>query len=100
GQARSYPGFIDFFGNGQADGSSALRHLVGGKGASLADMTKAGLNVPPGFTISAECCELYFQSGRQWPADLEEQVRTSLARLAAMAGRTFARRDDPRPLPD
>ena len=88
-------GFIYFFGNGQADGSSALRHLVGGKGASLADMTKAGLNVPPGFTISTECCELYFRNARHWPADLEEQVRTSLAQLEAMAGRLFGRGDDP-----
>src|SRR5438128_5293161 len=86
---------IYFFGDGHADGGDDVKHLVGGKGASLADMTKAGLNVPPGFTISAECCELYFQNGRQWPADLEEQVRTSLARLEAMAGRLFGRGDDP-----
>src|SRR5919109_1075477 len=60
--------FIHFFGNGQADAGSALRHLVGGKGASLADMTKAGFNVPPGFTISAECCRLYFQNPQRCPA--------------------------------
>jgi pyruvate,water dikinase len=87
--------FIYFFGNGQADGGSALRHLVGGKGASLADMTKAGLNVPAGFTISAECCEPYFRQGKQWPKGLEEQVRTSLARLETMAGRLFGRGNDP-----
>src|SRR6266545_3686981 len=54
--------WIYFFGNGQADGSSDLKHLIGGKGASLADMTRAGLNVPPGFTISAECCEYFYRN--------------------------------------
>jgi pyruvate,water dikinase len=87
--------FIYFFGNGQADGGSAFKHLVGGKGVSLADMTKAGFNVPPGFTISAECCQLYFQNERQWPSNLEDQVRAGLARLETMSGRAFARGDDP-----
>jgi pyruvate,water dikinase len=68
---------------------------VGGKGASLADMTKAGFNVPPGFTILAECCQLYFQNQPQWPVGLEEQVRAGLARLEAMTGRSFGRGDDP-----
>src|SRR6516165_274548 len=88
-------GFIYFFGNGQADGGSAVRHLVGGKGASLADMTKAGLNVPPGFTISAECCEVYFRQGKQWAAGLEEQVRNSMARLETIARHPFGHGDDP-----
>ena len=54
---------VYFFGDGQADGGSEVKHLVGGKGGSLADMTRAGLNVPPGFTISAACCDLYFRAG-------------------------------------
>jgi pyruvate,water dikinase len=86
---------VYFFGDGQADGGSEVRHLVGGKGASLADMTKARLNVPPGFTISAECCDLYFQGGRRWPAGLEGEVRTNLARLERLTGRTFGRGADP-----
>ena len=69
--ANNHHRIVYFFGDGQADGGSELKHLVGGKGASLADMTKAGLNVPPGFTISAECCDLYYQRGRHWPAGLE-----------------------------
>jgi pyruvate,water dikinase len=87
--------FIYFFGNGQADGGSALKRFVGGKGASLADMTKAGFNVPPGFTISAECCQLYFQNQQQWPAGLQDQVRAGVARLEALSGRTFGQHDDP-----
>jgi len=61
----------------------------------LADMTKAGLEVPPGFTISAECCQLYFQNQQQWPAGLEDQVRAGLDRLEAMSGRALGRGDDP-----
>src|SRR5262245_14903479 len=87
--------WIYFFCLGQADGGSALKHLVGGKGASLADMTKAGFNVPPGFTISAECCQPYLQNQQQWPAGLEDQVRAGVARLEAMSGRGFGRGTDP-----
>jgi pyruvate,water dikinase len=87
--------FIYSFGDGQAEGGEELRELVGGKGASLAEMTKARLNVPPGFTISAECCDLYCKSDRRWPAGLEDQVRAALARLEQLAGRTFGRGGDP-----
>jgi pyruvate,water dikinase len=87
--------FIYFFSNGQAEGGSELRDLVGGKGASLGDMTRAGFNVPAGFTISAVCCHHYFQREKQWPGGLEEQVRDSLARLEAVVGRQFGRGDRP-----
>src|SRR5438105_4168445 len=87
--------WIYFFCLGQADGGSELKRLVGGKGASLADMTKAGFNVPPGFTLSAECCQLYFQNQQQWPAGLEDQLRAGVARLESLSGRTFGQGDDP-----
>src|SRR5260370_661220 len=77
-----------FFGAGQADGGNEVKHLVGGKGASLSDMTKAGLNVPPGFTISTECCEKFLKQGA-WPAGLEDAVRAALARLEQLTGRSF-----------
>jgi pyruvate,water dikinase len=80
---------VYFFGAGQAEGGAALRELLGGKGASLADMTVAGLNVPPGFTISAECCARYHESGKRWPAGLEEQVRAQLHRLEQLVQRPF-----------
>src|SRR5437016_11511917 len=87
--------WVYFFGNGQADGGSDVKHLVGGKGASLADMTKAGLNVPPGFTISTECCDQFYRAGRHWLADLEDAVRVHLTRLEQLVGRTFGRGSDP-----
>jgi phosphohistidine swiveling domain-containing protein len=80
---------IYFFGNGQAEGTSELKHLIGGKGASLADLTRAGLNVPPGFTISAECCDYYYKHNHQWPDGLEAEVRSNLAKLEQISGRTF-----------
>lgn len=81
--------WIYFFGNGQADGSSDIKHLIGGKGASLADMTRAGLNVPPGFTISAECCDHYYRNDGRWPDGLEVEVRFHLSRLERLADRPF-----------
>jgi len=87
--------FIYFFGDGQAEGGSDIKDLVGGKGASLADMTRARLNVPPGFTISAECCDLYYKVGRHWPDGLDAAVRANLARLEQLAGRPFGKGDNP-----
>ncbi|MGF1577953.1 MAG: PEP/pyruvate-binding domain-containing protein [Gemmataceae bacterium] len=87
--------WIYFFGNGQADGSNDIRHLVGGKGASLAEMTKAGLRVPPGFTISTECCRLYREHNQTWPEGLREQVRFHIGRLQAMIDRRFGEGDNP-----
>ncbi len=89
------PPVIYFFGEGRADGGNDLKDVVGGKGASLAEMTRAGLDVPPGFTISAECCALYYQRNRCWPDSLDPQIRASLARLEGITGRTFGRGGDP-----
>ncbi len=87
--------YVYFFGNGQADGGDAVKHLVGGKGASLAEMTRGGLQVPPGFTLSAACCDLYHRHQRTWPAGLEDQVRAGLQRLEDLSGRVFGRGPEP-----
>jgi pyruvate,water dikinase len=86
---------VYFFGDGQAEAGNDLKHLVGGKGASLAEMTRARLNVPPGFTISAECCNLYYQAGKQWPVGLEDAVRANLARLEQLVGRKLGQGGNP-----
>ncbi len=67
------------------------KQVLGGKGASLKEMTRAGLNVPPGFTIATDACQAYFQADRTWPRGLAEQVRENLSRLEAESGRTFGR---------
>ncbi len=87
--------FLYFFGGGRADGSNELRPLIGGKGASLAEMTRAGLNVPPGFTISAECCRRYFERDGQWPDGLRDELRRGMSWLEQQAGRSFGRGDNP-----
>src|SRR5229473_888920 len=87
--------YVYFFGEGQADGGNEIKHLVGGKGASLADMTRAGLNVPPGFIISTECCEHYFRAAGHWPEGLDAAVRDNLARLEKLTGSSFGRGEHP-----
>jgi pyruvate,water dikinase len=92
---KSQPKLLYFFGDGQADGGSDQKDLVGGKGASLADMTRAGLNVPPGFTLSTACCDLYYQRGKKWPEGLAEAVTAGMQRLEGLVARTFGQGDNP-----
>ena len=88
--------YLYFFGDGQCEMDPSRKDILGGKGASLAAMSQAKLPVPPGFTISAECCPIYLASGGKWPEGLEEQVRQGVARLEQMTGRTFGK--FPKPL--
>jgi pyruvate,water dikinase len=76
--------------------AAGTRRLLGGKGASLKDMTRAGLPVPPGFTLSTACCERYFADSRRWPGGLEAEIRQAMARLEAATGRRFG--DPSKPL--
>src|SRR6059036_3756779 len=69
--------------------------LLGGKGASLQEMTRAGLQVPPGFTLRTDCCRRYFENNQRWPDGLEAEVRTHLAQLEANTGRTWGRGPEP-----
>src|SRR6476469_8619745 len=77
-----------------AEGSRDLKDLLGGKGANLAEMTRLGLPVPPGFTISTEACRAYLLSGRA-PVELAEQVSEHLGALEAKLGRSLGQSDDP-----
>jgi len=81
--------WVYFFGDGESEGDPDRRDILGGKGASLAAMCRAGLPVPPGFTISAELCPIIEERGGEWPEGLEEQVRAALTRLETLTGRTF-----------
>jgi pyruvate,orthophosphate dikinase len=84
--------WIYAFGEGGRDD----RQLLGGKGANLAEMTRVGLPVPPGFTITTEACRAYSQAARTLPAGLEEELWARLAELERKVGRRFG--DDERPL--
>jgi pyruvate,orthophosphate dikinase len=77
------------FGGGKADGDASMKNLLGGKGANLAEMSALGLPVPPGFTITTECCTYYYGNGRSYPAALKDQVARGLAHVEKITGRTF-----------
>src|SRR5438046_6093024 len=78
--------YVYLFGNGKADGDRTMKDLLGGKGSGLAEMTNAGLPVPPGMTISTEACTLYYKEGRKTPAVVDRQMLDALKKLEAAAG--------------
>ena len=78
------------FGDGKAEGASAMKNLLGGKGANLAEMANLGLPVPPGFTISTEVCTYYYANKHSYPDDLKQQVEAALAQVCALTGHVFA----------
>jgi pyruvate,orthophosphate dikinase len=80
-ERRTVKKWVYFFGAGKAEGDGEWRDLLGGKGAGLAEMTKIGLPVPAGFTISAETCDYYYKNGKKYPAGLDKQVIENVARL-------------------
>ena len=84
-----------FFGGGKAEGHRGMRDLLGGKGANLAEMTNAGLPVPPGFTISTDACRLYYEQGRRVAAAVDTQMIAQLRRLERLTGASFGSARDP-----
>ena len=82
------PKYVYFFAAGKAEGSSALRHLLGGKGCELAEMTNLGVPVPPGFTITTEAWAAYHAAGGKHPPGLWSQVVANLARLEGVVGQS------------
>jgi pyruvate, orthophosphate dikinase len=79
--------WVYFFGAGKAEGDGTWRDLLGGKGAGLAEMTRIGLPVPAGFTISTETCDYYYKNGKKFPAELAKQVKENVAKLEKAAGK-------------
>ena len=88
-------GFVYYFGDGKADGSGSMKPLLGGKGANLHEMTRIGLPVPPGFTITTEVCTYFYNNHRQYPLELEAQVRTALAKIEKSVGKKLGDRANP-----
>ena len=64
-----------------------MKDILGGKGAGLAEMTNAGLPVPPGFTISTQACNAFYDSGGKLPAEVDEQMDAALAKLETLMGK-------------
>ena len=84
-----------FFGDGTADGDRSMKDLLGGKGAGLAEMTNAGLPVPPGFTITTEACNRYHANNRTVPAAVDTEMRCQLRRLEKIADASFGSTEKP-----
>ena len=87
--------YVYFFGNGKAEGNGEMKQLLGGKGAGLAEMTRAKLPVPAGFTITTEVCQLYYSNNKKYPAGLEQSVKENLAKLEKSAGKKLGDPNDP-----
>lgn len=85
---------VYFFGKGRADGTAAMKDVLGGKGAGLAEMTSLGIPVPPGFTLATSLCLQYLQS-RQFSPRLRAQVEEQLTRVESATGRAFGDRSRP-----
>ncbi|HEX3445185.1 MAG TPA: pyruvate, phosphate dikinase, partial [Chthoniobacterales bacterium] len=87
--------YVYYFGDGKADGSGSMKPLLGGKGANLHEMTRIGLPVPPGFTITTEVCTYFYDNKKQYPPELEAQVPAALAKIEKSVGKKLGDRSNP-----
>ncbi|MBI1871524.1 MAG: pyruvate, phosphate dikinase [Chlamydiae bacterium] len=87
--------FVYFFGGGKAEGNSKMKEVLGGKGANLAEMTNLTIPVPPGFTISTQACQAYYEKSRQFPEGLRKEVEKSLHQLENLMGKKLGDPVDP-----
>src|SRR6266550_3629784 len=86
---------VYFFGNGKADGNRSMKDLLGGKGSGLAEMTNAGLPVPPGFTISTDVCTIYYQEKGRIPQAIDAEIADNVKKLEKAAGAQLGSPDNP-----
>ena len=83
------------WGAGTADGNGSMKEVLGGKGAGLAEMSLAGIPLPPGFTISTEVCTIYFENGNKVPQEIEDQMDVALRLLEERTGKKLGSATDP-----
>ncbi len=89
------PKFVYFFGGGKAEGHKDMKDALGGKGAGLAEMTNAGLPVPPGFTISTKACAVFEENKGTLTPQIEDEIAEALARLETLMGKSLGQATDP-----
>jgi len=87
--------YVYLFGNKKADGNGSMKPLLGGKGANLAEMTRIGLPVPPGFTITTDVCTYYYANKRTYPKDLKPQMQNGVANMEQILGKKFGDLEKP-----
>jgi pyruvate, orthophosphate dikinase len=87
--------YVYSFANGKAEGDRTMKDILGGKGSGLAEMTNAGLPVPPGFTISTAACNLYYESGRKLPQIIDDEMMLHVRKLEKVTGAQFGSTANP-----
>ena len=87
--ASKAPKYVYTWGAGKADGNGTMKALLGGKGANLAEMTRIGLPVPPGFTITTEVCTYYYANKRTYPVSLQAEMEAGVKNMEKIMGTTF-----------
>lgn len=87
--------YVYFFHKGKTDGNAKMKHLLGGKGANLAEMCNIGLPVPGGFTITTEVCKIYYENNRKYPKELKGQIEEGLKKLEKALGKRFGDKNNP-----
>src|SRR6266850_1251424 len=95
GKRTKTPRYVYYFGDGHADGSGTMKPLLGGKGANLHEMTRIGLPVPAGFTLTTEVCTYFYQHGRKYPPELRDQVAEALRGIEKIMGAKFGDATNP-----
>ncbi|MER3446427.1 MAG: pyruvate, phosphate dikinase [Candidatus Dadabacteria bacterium] len=87
--------YVYFFGSGKADGNGRMKDILGGKGAGLAEMTRIGIPVPPGFTISTEVCRMFYKNKKRIPSKIVKSIDKNLRKLEKITGKRFGDLADP-----
>ncbi|GAB5558661.1 MAG: pyruvate, phosphate dikinase [Synoicihabitans sp.] len=83
------PKYVYSWGDGKADGNATMRNLLGGKGANLAEMSRIGLPVPAGFTVTTEVCTHFYDNGRKYPVELQGQIEAGIRKMEKSMGTKF-----------
>ena len=87
--------WVYIFSKEKTDGDSNMSNLLGGKGANLAEMSKLGLPVPPGFTITTEVCNQFYANEKKYPEDLESQVSEAIVQIERLVKNNFGSDENP-----
>jgi len=87
--------FVFFFGNNQSEGNASQKYILGGKGANLSEMSRLGIPVPPGFTLSTQVCKYFYDHGKKYPKTLTKEVDINLKKLESATGKIFGDTKNP-----
>src|SRR5438046_292989 len=92
---RKAPRYVYYFGDGHADGAGSMKPLLGGKGANLHEMTRIGLPVPAGFTITTEVCTYFYDHSRSYPPQMQAEVAAAMAKVENSIGKKLGDKECP-----